>query len=204
MLAPFLRWRNQIQGWRRKAMGVDDSFLPGRQDMSLHLSRPSVDIVGRIASLFHLTLRPCFLGCGQWIFCVCIGSILNLMVGSLDPWPNRLLRYAVASVSYRCRQCATVWPGCLPMAFRSSCHTGNLSTPFKAICSMQLFFQTTSCESTWHSATNPMLSLLSLFLGTESQVWISATTFAEWNGCSFKGNWPLIACAKWHFLCVSP
>lgn len=108
------------------------------------------------------------------------------------------------SVSYRCRQCATVWPGCLPMAFRSSCHTGNLSTPFKAICSMQLFFQTTSCESTWHSAKNPMLSLLSVFLGTESQVWISATTFTEWKGCSFKGNWPLIACAKWYFLCVSP
>lgn len=32
-------------------MGMDDSFLPGRQVVSLHLSRSSVDIVGRIASL---------------------------------------------------------------------------------------------------------------------------------------------------------
>lgn len=68
-------------------MGVDGSFLPGRQDVSLHLSRPSVDILGRIDSLCPMPPHfsgHAFLAVGNG-FSVCIGSILNLMVGSLDP-----------------------------------------------------------------------------------------------------------------------
>lgn len=76
-------------------------FLPSMQAGSIlaYVQAPR-RFSGVVASLApsHPTSQPCFLSCGQQMVSVCVGSILNFIVGSLDPWPYRLLRYTVAQL----------------------------------------------------------------------------------------------------------